>query len=121
MDFINLGRQDCTRGTEKQASKKSKAYIEKWEKFCLETGIEDKFLEAEPRLRRIEILCAFAAAIRRNHFGKTSKEILLGDSVRDTIRHVCQNFRINGHNDPGPDESGETAIRLTRVLNSYKK
>ena len=106
---------------EKQSSQKSIAYVEKWEKFCSETGIDDQFLESRSTTQRIEIMCAFAAAIRRNHFGKTSKEVLLGESVKDTIRHVRQNFRIHGFCDPGIDDSGNTALKLSRTLNGYKK
>ena len=52
---------------------------------------------------------------------KNAKEILLGNSVRDTLQYVCQNFRVNGYRDPGVDESGNTAFKLSRILSGYKK
>ena len=73
MDFINLGREDCARGTELQTSKKAHPYIRKWNDFCTKTGIEDEFLSSKNNSEKIEIVCVFAAAIQRNHFGKKRK------------------------------------------------
>jgi len=121
MDFVHLARRDLEQGIEKQQSQKANAYVKKWTKFCQETGIKNRFLQDKTNVQKTEILCAFAAAIRRNHFGRTSRKILLGNSVRDTIRHVRQDFRTHGFSDPGADETGATALQLTRIFNGYKK
>ena len=121
MDLINLGRLDYDRGIRFQASQKERAYFDKWESFCSQTGIKDKFLSDVSKGEKIELLCAFAAAIRRNLFGKTKKKVLLAGSVKDTLRHVRQVFRSNGLDDPGADDSDRTALRITRILSSYEK
>ncbi len=59
--------------------------------------------------------------LRRNNFGKINKEILHGDTVKSTIRHVCQIFRIDGFNGPGSDKTRVTNIKLTRIFHGYKK
>ena len=117
MDFIALGEHDYKRGTEIQFSQKVDSAWRKWEDFCRETGIEDRFLEGHSKNEKIKLLCAFAATIRRNFFGRTNKEILHGDTVQSTIRHVRQIFRINGLEDPGTDETGATSLKLTRIFN----
>ena len=121
MDFINLGRVNYNRGVGFQVSQKERSYFKKWIEFCSESRIRDKFLSKYNTQDKIEIVCAFLAAVRRNFFGRTKKETLLAGSVKDTLRHVHQVFRLNGFGDPGADESGRTALRISRILNSYKK
>ena len=66
-------------------------------------------------------MCAFAAAIRRNIFGKSNKTLLQGETVKNTIQHIRQIFQTNGYLDPGSDKSGATNLKLTRIFNGYKK
>ncbi len=101
--------------------KKTNADWRKWQNFCDRTGIKSEFLESFTRQQKIEIICAFTAAIRRNNVGKTKKQILYGDTVKSTVRHVCQIFWINRFNNPGSDKTGATNIQLNRIFNGYKK
>lgn len=87
--------------------------------FCKEIGIKNPFLESFNKSQRIDLLCAFAAKIRRNHFGRTKKKVLQGCSVEDTLRSVRSYFRINNRIDPGIDENGLKSLKLTRILKSY--
>ena len=63
MDFTNLARNDIKNGIGRQSSKKADSYIEKWNKFCDDTGIQDRFLSDKSKSQKTEILCTFAAAI----------------------------------------------------------
>lgn len=121
MDLIALGEHDYKKGIEFQFSQKIDSDWRKWTDFCSNTGIENHFLEEHSEVDKLKILCAFTAAIRRNLFGKTNKDLLHGDTVKSTTRNIRQIFRINGFRDPGSDESGATNIKLTRILNGYKK
>ena len=60
-------------------------------------------------------MCGFTAAIRRNYFGKSKKNVLHVNTAQSTVQHVRQIFRINGFSDPGADETGSTH------LNAYEK
>lgn len=121
MDLIALGEHDYRKGTETQFLQKVNSDWRKWEDFCRETWIKDKFLKEYSKEERIQLLCAFAASVRRNFFGKTNKKVLHGDTVQNTIRHIRQIFRTNGFSDPGSDDSGRTNLKLTRIFNGYKK
>ena len=85
MDFIHLGRADYEKETRHQESQKSSAYFRKWEEFCRESEIKDKFLSDFSKTQKVEIMCAFLVTIRQSFFGKTSKKTLLEVSVRDTL------------------------------------
>ena len=102
-------------------SQKSDSNWKKWLNFCRETGIRDEFLQIYSKQQRIDIMCGFSVAIRRNFFGKSKKEVLHGNTAQSTVRHVHQIFRINWFNDPEADESGATHLKINRIMNAFKK
>ena len=102
-------------------SQKSDSNWKKWLNFCRETGIRDEFLQIYSKQQRIDIMCGFSVAIRRNFFGKSKKEVLHGNTAQSTVRHVHQIFRINGFNDPAADKTGVKHLKICRIMNAYKK
>jgi len=121
LDSLNLGESDCRLGITEGTTEKITRNFGKWKMFCKEIGIKNQFLESFNKSQRIDLLCAFAAKIRRNNFGRTKKKILQGCSVEDTLGSVRSFFRINNRIDPGIDENGLKSLKLTRILKSYKR
>ena len=82
-------------------------------------GVNNEFLDGWTIVTKICILCAFAASVRRNLYGKRKKEQLGGGTVSSTIANVCSAFWQNFWRDPSLDKTGKKALLLQRQLKKY--
>ena len=82
-------------------------------------GIEDEFLEEYNGKQRTHLLSAFAGSCRRNEYGKTTKQVLTGGTVKSTICNIHSSFRTIMQSDPALDVDGESLLFFTQQLSGY--
>ena len=78
-------------------------------------------MEQKSRHERNGIVTAFALALRRNQFGRTTKPSLRGDTIKHTIAQVAQTFRTHGLTDPSLDAVGRRHFVIDRLLQGFIK
>ena len=66
------------------------------------------------------MVSSFAASVRRNHFGKTRKHILLHGTVKSAISDVSASFQTQLWSNPTLDSSSQKPLILQRQLRGYK-
>ena len=93
----------------------------RWERFLEVVGVKDRFLDDWSDAQRVYILFEFAASVRRNLFGKSSKKQLVGSTVSSTISNVCATFWANFWDNPSLDKTGKKALILANQLKKYIK
>jgi hypothetical protein len=79
------------------------------------------FLDRMPRQHRIEIIGAFAMAVRQGQFLQEGDGPLAKNTVSNTINAVAVAFRENGQEDPHKDAERNVGRLLQQQLRSYKK
>ena len=120
MAILAQSYDDSTNGITANSQKKQSGNFDRWKRFLSQCGIEDKFLTKFLQKERICLICAFAASVRRNEYGKQHKTRLCHGTVSAAIGNVCSTFRTNFRNDPSLDSSGLKSMFLTRLLKGYK-
>ena len=100
------------------AQKQNSAW-DKWRRFLEAANLPDCFLAGYSQLDRNGVISAFALALRRNQFGKTTKDKLRKDTVKTTASKVAQTFRTFGITDPTVDAEGQCHITLTRLYRRF--
>ena len=93
--------------------------FDRWRRFLGDMEIEDDFLDGFNRQQKVYILSAFAGSCRRNKYGKTTKTILTGRTVKSTLTHVRSSFRSNLRPDPALDDDTQSSLYLSRQLRGY--
>ena len=95
---------------------------DRYTRWCELVGIgDDPFLDGFSRQHRIEIMGAFAVAIREGRFSRRNDDPLAQKSVANTLNFVAATFREHGREDPKKDVDNNVARLLRRQLRSYKK
>ena len=82
-------------------------------------GIEDELTEKYSREQRQFLISAFATSCRRTKYGKHSKNILKGGTVKATVTNAHSTFRTNLWPDPALDANTKPSLFLTRQLVGY--
>ena len=119
MDLLNQSFIDCTNGVTDATNAKQIGSFDKWRRFLEGIGINDVFLIEFTQVQRIALICAFASAIRRNEYGKTSKSKLRSGTISSTISDICSTYRTNLRDDPTLEEGGTKYIFLKRMLRGF--
>jgi hypothetical protein len=119
LDSISLALRDQQAGIARATHQKQVGSFDKWRRFLETVGIDDEWLDRFSKPQRTHILCAFAAACRRNKCGKTGKQLLTSNTVKATITHVRSTFRSNLRSDPALDVDDKPLIFLVRQLKGY--
>ena len=81
--------------------------------------VDDNFLESFSVDQRLQIVLAFAAAMRGARFSPGYTRIKEG-SVHSTVDYVAQVFRANNRRDPRLDSSDVKSFLLSRLLRAYR-
>jgi hypothetical protein len=76
----------------------------------------DIYLDTFNRGQRHKILSAFAQAIREGRFSTQPSKSLKVDSIRASLDHVAQAFKLANRPDQCPDSNGKLAFLLQRQL-----
>ncbi len=79
------------------------------------------FLDEMHRQHQIEIIGAFAVAVRQGQFSQKGDDPLAKSTVSNAINAVAVAFRENGWEDPHKDAEHNVNQHLQRQLRSYKK
>ena len=116
MDMLTAGLSDSADGIAPGTQQKQVGCFARWRRFLAGVGVNNEFLDGWTIVTKICILCAFAASVRRNLYGKRKKEQLGGGTVSSTIANICSAFRQNFRRDPSLDETGKKALLLQRQL-----
>jgi hypothetical protein len=106
-----------------QKTHKNKAQAwDQYTKWCEQCGLgNNRFLNGLSRQHKIEIMGAFAVAIREGRFSWQSNDTLAQKSVSDTLNFVAATFQEHRHEDPKKDVDNNVARLLCQQLRSYKK
>ena len=92
----------------------------RWTSYLSSIGIvNNNFLESFSVDQRLQIILAFAAAIRSARFSPGYTKLKEG-SVHSAIDHVAQVFRANNRRDPRLDSSYTKSFLLSRLLRAYR-
>ncbi len=99
--------------------KQSRAW-NRYNSYLLSIGCQaDPFLEQFSRAQCHRILAAYAHAIREGRLSSGPHKILKSESVRTSLDHVAQAFKLADHPDPRLDRDGKCAFFLQRQLQYY--
>ena len=92
----------------------------RWTSYLSSIGIaDDNFLESFSVNQHLQIVLAFAAAVRSARFSPGFTQLKEG-SVHSTIDYVAQVFRANNRRDPRLDSSDLKTFLLSRLLRAYR-
>ena len=112
---------DQVQGIAAGTAGKQHSDFKKWIRFLQTFGLEEnEFLEGFSIRQQNILLSAFGACIRRNKFGTTSKEQLVGGSVATALSNVSTTFRIFGYRNPMREEDGGPCLAIARQIRGYK-
>ena len=81
--------------------------------------IKDDFLEKYSQSYRNHLLSAFVDMCRRKKYGKTSKSIITGGTIKSTVSNICLDFRKNLRPYPAFDLDMHPSLFLTHQLMGY--
>jgi hypothetical protein len=91
-------------------------------KYCNSIGLGGNyFLDRMHRQHQIEIVGAFAMAVRQGQFLRQGDGPLAKSTVSNTINAVAAAFKDNGQEDPHKDAERNVSRLLQWQLRSYKK
>ena len=82
---------------------------------------KDPFLSNFSRDQQGSLIIAFAQSVCDNIIGRTTRNKLMGNTVKATVRDVGAAFRENFRNYPTTDAQGVKYLPLGRLMNGFSK
>jgi hypothetical protein len=105
-------------GTHEDDARSWNCYVE----YCDSIGLGGNyFLDGMHRQHQIEIMGAFAVAVRQGQFLWQGDDPLAKSTFSNTINAVAAAFRDNGQEDPHKDAERNVSQLVQWQLRSYKK
>jgi hypothetical protein len=93
-------------------NKKQSLSWTRYKNYLSSIGFYDIFLESFSRAQRHRILAAFAHALQEGRFSARNNKTIKADSIRSSLDHVAQAFKLADFPDPRLDNEGKFAFIL---------
>ena len=93
----------------------------RWKQWCESIGVDnDVLLDGFTRHQRLQLIGAFAMALRSGRFSRQTHGTLVEGTVRGAISYVAQTLRDEGRPSPTCTDDGELGQILSRQFRAFR-